>query len=87
MVKSVEFFRNKMKIKLVAIFSYFLETVLVFVCFLCQNFSLYSVFSFLDHYNSSSSFPKTKTNNSSSRNENHTGCVLLDAGVVGNCSQ
>ena len=53
------------------------EIVLVFVRFLCLNFSFLFRFSFLDHYNSSSSSLKTTTDNSSSRfnfrNENYTG--------------
>ena len=65
-----------MKIKLVANI-FFSEIVLVFVRFLCRNFSFLFRFSFLDHYNSSSSSLKTTTDNSSSRfnfrNENYTG--------------
>jgi len=56
-------------------FWYVTEIILVFVHFLCQNFSFYVVI--LDHRNSQSRFLKMKTNNSSSRfnfpNETYTG--------------
>ena len=76
--QAVEFFGNEMKIKSVANIFYWNSSR--FRSFLVSKFQFLFRFSFLDHYNSSSSSLKTTTDNSSSRfnirNENYTGSEL-----------
>ena len=74
MQQAVEFFGNEMKIKLVTNIFYWNSCRLR--SFPVSKFQFLFSFSFLDHYNSSSSSVKTTTDNSSSRfnfcNENYT---------------